>query len=115
MIKVYKLTERIASPDFQTSSDEKARQLKFFALTTCHGLGRIDFCRCVLEMTDEEYEDIVSKCGKYARFKLGNILKYHEIEIYAEHAIKLKDDMPECKLRKVISKIEEGFITIRKE
>jgi hypothetical protein len=114
MIKVYKVTERMASPDFQKGSHEKAGQLKFFALTTCHGLGRIDFCRCVLEMTNEEYEDIVSKCGKYARFKLGNILKYHEIEIYAEHSVKLKDDMPECKLKEVISDIKEGFITIRK-
>ncbi len=111
MVEVYKVYRREGSPK---RCNKQYEYIKFVAVSVGHGAGVIDFMKKVLTMTDEEYDDVVNRCGEYGRFKLGNLKKFYEIEIFPEHAAKLKDEMPEGALKDVISDLKEGFLVIRK-
>lgn len=80
-----------------------------------HGVGTIDFSQKVLEIDEAEYESMLEKCGEYARFKLGNLSRYFEVEIFSEHAFKLLPQMPECALKDMIGALSEGYLVIKKD
>ncbi len=113
MIRIFKLKERIIDPD--TDYKNPANQIKLHVLKNGHGLGTIDFAEQIMTMEDDEYNSIVSSGGKYTRFKLGNLVKYFEIDLYPEHAQILTKEIPECTFRDLLNNLKEGFITIRKD
>lgn len=112
MVRIYKLTDKVIDPSM--SPNATARQIKLHVLKVGHGVGNIDFSRSVLEMSDSEYQSIVDSCDEYGRFKLGNLSTYFELDIYPEHSLRLIPGMPSCKLRDEISRLTEGYLTIRK-
>ncbi len=112
MVQFYRLTERIVDP--RNSSSVQAEQYQIFAIRTGHGMGTLDFARQVYEMDDDEYDLMVNKCGEYGRFKLGNLSRYTEVEIFPEHVTRLCNDMPVCGARSIIMDLRQGFITIRR-
>ena len=79
-----------------------------------HGVGTVDFMECIKKISEEEYLKVVEDCGEYAQFKLGNLTKYFEVEVFPEHAQLLVPEMPDCYLKTLFSSLEEGFIVIRK-
>ena len=112
MIRVFKLTDRVVDPSM--SENVTAQQIKLHILKVGHGTGNIDFSREILKMSDAEYNGIVQSCGEYGRFKLGNLNTYFEVDVYPEHANRLLPEMPDCRLKKELSMLKEGFITIQK-
>jgi hypothetical protein len=113
MIEICQLTKRRVDPN--TPMPHHLEQLKLFCSNVGHGIGKVDFVEKVAEISQEDYDDIVDKSGKYTKFKLGNLTRYFEIEIYKEHVEKLKDDMVECDLKKRFLSLKEGFFVIRKK
>ncbi|PHO09846.1 formate hydrogenlyase maturation HycH family protein [Malaciobacter canalis] len=113
MIEICKLTKRRVDP---TSPDlpEKYKQVKIFSMAVGHGVGTVDFMECIKKISEEEYLKVVENCGEYAQFKLGNLTKYFEVEVFPEHAQLLVPEMPDCYLKTLFSSLEEGFIVIRK-
>jgi len=112
MVRVLRLTDRVVDPSM--SSNVTATQIKLHVLKVGHGTGNIDFVREIFSMSDGEYDEICSSCGEYGRFKLGNLSRYFEVDIYSEHAQMLLPEMPECRLKDELAALREGFITIRK-
>ena len=110
MIEILRLTKRHLD---ECNLPAKYEQIKTFCLCTGHGVGTIDFVEKIDEMEDEEYYDILENAGDYAKFKLGNLTKYFEIEIFPEHAKKLINELPECKLKNDISDLKEGYIILK--
>jgi len=78
-----------------------------------HGLGTIDFAEKIMEIQNKEYETIVKSGGKYTQFKLGNLMKYFEIDIYPEHAKQIKKELPDSGFRDLLDTLEQGFITLK--
>lgn len=113
MVEVHKLTKRHLDGDKVNSS--KSSQIKIFSTCIGHGVGTIDFSQKILEITDEEYLKILNSPNEYIKFKLGNLSKYFEIEIFPEHAQKLIKDMIDCKFKEILSNLKEGYLVIRKD
>ncbi|AXX91992.1 hypothetical protein CPU12_00135 [Malaciobacter molluscorum LMG 25693] len=113
MIEICKLTKRRVEP---TSKElpHKYEQVKVFSMSVGHGVGTVDFMECIEKIKEEDYKNIVEQCEDYAQFKLGNLTKYFEVEIFPEHAEKLIPQMPDCSLKDIFSSLKEGFIVIRK-
>lgn len=111
MIEVFKLMKRHL--DGAKSESTKAEQIKIFSTCIGHGIGTIDFSEKVLEIDEKEYEQIVKNGGEYIKFKLGNLSKYFEIEVFPEHALKLVPDMIECPLKNLLSDLNEGYLVLR--
>ena len=113
MIEVYQLRKRHL--DGAKSGDAKLEQIKIFSTCIGHGIGTIDFSEKVLEIENESYEKILAGGGKYLKFKLGNLSKYFEIEIFPEHAQKLLPEMIESPLKEILSHLNEGYLVLRKD
>jgi hypothetical protein len=113
MIQVYKLTKRHL--DGAKSGDARLDQIKIFSTCIGHGIGTIDFSEKVQDITNAEFEEILQYGGDYLKFKLGNLSKYFEIEIFPEHAQKLLPQMPECPLKEVLRNLKEGYLVLRKD
>lgn len=113
MVEVYKLIKRHL--DGAKSGDAKVDQIKIFSTCIGHGVGTIDFSEKVLEITEAEYEEILQQGGEYLKFKIGNLSKYFEIEIFPEHAMKLLPQMMECPLKEILVSLREGYLVLRKD
>lgn len=113
MIEVYQLKKRHL--DGAKSCDAQLEQIKIFSTCIGHGVGTIDFSEKVLEIDNEAYESIVAQGGEYLKFKLGNLSKYFEIEIFPEHAQKLLPEMIESPLKEILSSLNEGYLVLRKD
>ncbi|MFV0481526.1 MAG: formate hydrogenlyase maturation HycH family protein [Campylobacteraceae bacterium] len=114
MIQIYRLTKREADTSYKNEMPDKFEQIKIFYKNIGHGAGKIDFVEKVYELEEEEYLNLVSKSGEYAKFKLGNLSKYFEIEVFPEHVQKLKNEMPSSKLKEIFEDLKEGYFVIRK-
>ena len=113
MIQVYQLTKRHL--DGAKSGDAKLDQIKIFSTCIGHGVGTIDFSEKVLEIEEEEFNHILDNGGEYLRFKLGNLSKYFEIEIFPEHAAKLLPQMIECPFKEILKSLNQGYLVLRKD
>lgn len=113
MVEVHKLTKRHL--DGNKAETSKASQIKIFSTCIGHGVGTIDFSQKILEITDEEYLQILNSPNEYIKFKLGNLSKYFEVEIFPEHAQKLVDNMLDCKFKEILSNLNEGYLVLRKD
>ncbi len=111
MIRVFKLKQRIIDPD--TEYKNPADQIKLHVMKNGHGLGTIDFAEKIMEIPDKEYETIVNSGGAYTRFKLGNLMKYFEIDLYPENAEQIKKEIPKSLFRDLLDTLGQGFITLR--
>ncbi|AFL69244.1 formate hydrogenlyase maturation HycH family protein [Sulfurospirillum barnesii] len=113
MIEVYQLMKRHL--DGAKSGDAMLDQIKIFSTCIGHGVGTIDFSEKVLEINEAEYEEILQHGGEYLKFKLGNLSKYFEIEVFPEHAHKLLPEMIECPLKEIFVNLKEGYLVLRKD
>jgi hypothetical protein len=113
MIQVFKLTRR--HMDDNDKLPRELKEIKIFSTCVGHGVGTIDFSEKLLEISEEEYEKIVTDSGEYVKFKLGNLSKYFEIEIFAEHATKLIPELVDCKLKEILQNLKEGYLVVRKD
>lgn len=113
MIKIYALKRRHA--DENENMPRHLKQVKIFSTCVGHGVGTIDFSQKVLEIDEAEYAAMLENCGEYAKFKLGNLSRYFEVEVFLEHAQKLLPEMPDCPLKKSISELSEGYLVIKKD
>lgn len=113
MIQVYKLTKRHL--DGAKSGDARLDQIKIFSTCIGHGVGTIDFSEKVLEIDEAEFEQILHHGGEYLKFKLGNLSKYFEIEIFPEHAAKLLPQLIECPFREILMGLQQGYLVLRKD
>ncbi|WP_024955556.1 formate hydrogenlyase maturation HycH family protein [Sulfurospirillum arcachonense] len=113
MIKVYRLVKRHI--DDAKSDSSELNQIKIFSTCIGHGVGKIDFSEEVLEIEDSEYEKILESGDEYLKFKIGNLSKYSEIEIFPEHATKLLPKMIECPLKEILKDLKEGYLVLQKD
>lgn len=113
MIKVYRLIKRHL--DGAKSGDARLDQIKIFSTCIGHGVGTIDFSEKVLEIDEATFEEILQQGGEYLKFKLGNLSKYTEIEVFPEHAAKLLPEMIQCPFRDVLLGLQEGYLVLRKD
>jgi hypothetical protein len=113
MIQVYQLTKRHL--DGAKSGDAQLDQIKVFSTCIGHGIGTIDFSEKIQDITDAEFEEILQYGGDYLKFKLGNLSKYFEIEIFPEHAARLLPQMLECPLKETLQKLTQGYLVLRKD
>lgn len=113
MIEICKLTKRQVDPSSKELTKE-LQQVKIFSLAVGHGIGTVDFMESIGKIEEDEYQKMLDACGEYARFKLGNISQYFEVEVFAEHAALLHTQMPECFLKETFASLKEGYIVLRK-
>ncbi len=113
MVYICRLTKRQVEPNSK-KLDHKLEQVKIFSMNTGHGVGSIDFIEKIDELEDSEYDKMISECGEYAKFKLGNLTKYFEVEVYPEHIVRLLPQMPKCKLKDHFEAVQEGYFIIKK-
>ncbi|DAB36459.1 MAG: hypothetical protein EOM49_09535 [Epsilonproteobacteria bacterium] len=113
MVEVYKLMQRHL--DGAKSGDAKLDQIKIFSTCIGHGVGTIDFSEKVLEIPECEFDEIVAHGGEYLKFKIGNLSRYFEIEIFPEHAAQLVPQMLECPLKEILANLKEGYLVLRKD
>ena len=113
MIEGFKLTKR--HMDENENLPKELKEIKVFSTCVGHGVGTIDFSKKVLEIDDEEFKRIVENSGDYVKFKIGNLSKYFEIEIFAEHAAKLIPQLCECELKDLLKNMREGYFVLRKD
>lgn len=114
MIEICRLTKRQMDASKKDKMPHHLEQIKVFSLAVGHGIGTVDFVECIGILKDNEYEEMLNECGEYAAFKLGNISRYFEVEVFPEHARKLVQDMPTCFLKDEFLTLKEGYIVIRK-
>ena len=113
MIRVYKLARR--HMDENKKMPKELKDIKLFSVCVGHGVGTVDFSEKSLEIPDEEFERIVARGGEYVKFKLGNLSKYFEVEIFREHAARLIPELCECELKKELENLREGYLVLRKD
>ncbi len=113
MVVVYKLTKRHL--DGAKSGDAKLDQIKIFSTCIGHGVGTIDFSEKVLEIDDTEFEQILQNGDAYLKFKIGNLSKYFEIEIFPEHAMQLLPHIMQCPFKEILMGLNEGYLVLRKD
>jgi len=113
MIEICRLKKRLVNPE-DNKLPNQLEQIKVFSMSVGHGIGTVDFVECIDKIEEDEYFNLLKTCGEYANFKLGNLSKYFEIEVFPEHASQLVAQMPNCQLKKHFLDLKEGFIVIRK-
>ncbi|WP_169764619.1 formate hydrogenlyase maturation HycH family protein [Campylobacter mucosalis] len=113
MIQVFKLTKRHV--DENKDMPRHLKEIKLFSTCVGHGVGTIDFSQKVGEFSEEEFEKILANSGEYVKFKLGNLSRYFEVEIFTEHASKILPELCDCKLKEILENLREGYIVIRKD
>lgn len=112
MIEICRLTRR--QIDASKELPRELDQIKVFSLSTGHGIGTVDFVECIGKIEEDEYLKIVDSSDEYVKFKLGNLSKYFEVEVFPEHAQRLHLNMPDCFLKEQFMDLREGYIIIRK-
>ena len=112
MIEICRLTKRRIDPSKKLPRE--LEQVKVFYTSVGHGVGTVDFVEKVMTIGEEEYLSIIEKSGEYTKFKLGNLSKYFEIEIYKEHTQRLKIDMHPSELKELLCSLKDGYFVIRK-
>lgn len=131
MIEIYTLKQRHTNDKAELSKE--LAHIKMFSTSVGHGVGRIDFSEKIAEFGENEWEKISQSGAEYTKFKLGNLSRYFEIEIFAEHAIKLLSDIfgknfaqismsdlseiTDQNLRKfceILMNLSEGYLVVRK-
>ena len=110
MIQVYKLTKR--HMDDNDKLPRELKEIKIFSTCVGHGVGTIDFSEKILELSDEEFDEMIKNSDEYVKFKIGNLSKYFEVEIFAEHIAKLLPQLCECKLKEILANLKEGYIVL---
>lgn len=119
MVEIYALTKRHIDAKDESELNQKLtpelEHVKMFSTFVGHGIGKIDFSEKVAEISDDEFERILQNSGEYTKFKIGNLSRYFEIEIYPEHAQKLLNDICECKLKELLRELKGGFLVLRKD
>ncbi|MGH1600885.1 formate hydrogenlyase maturation HycH family protein [Campylobacter majalis] len=118
MVEIYKLTKRHIDAKNEEELEKFSPQLaqvKMFSTFVGHGIGTIDFSEKIAQMSDEEYENMLQNSGGYTKFKIGNLSKYFEVEIFPEHAQELLKDMSDCKLKEILKELQGGFLVLRKD
>lgn len=113
MIQVFKLTKRHV--DENKDMPRELKEIKLFSTCVGHGVGTIDFSEKILELSDEEFERIIQNSGEYVKFKIGNLSKYFEVEIFGEHAVRLLPQMCDSELKDAIANLREGYLVLRKD
>lgn len=113
MIRVFKLTRRHV--DDNDKLPRQLKEIKTFSTCVGHGVGTIDFSEKILELSEDEYAAMIENSGEYVKFKLGNLSKYFEVEVFAEHAAKLFPQLCECKFKEALLNLREGYLVIRKD
>lgn len=113
MIEVCRLTKRQIDPSSKKMPKE-LEQVKIFSMSVGHGIGNVDYVECVGKIEESEYESMLQHCDEYAQFKLGNLSKYFEIEVFPEHAQILSRSMPDGFLKELFKTLKEGYVVIRK-
>jgi len=113
VINVYRLMKRHL--DGAKCTDAKMEQIKIFSTCIGHGVGTIDFSEKVLEIDAVEFEEMVKHGDEYLKFKLGNLSKYFEIEVFPEHAARLLPHMMECPFKEILANLKEGYLVLRKD
>ena len=99
MIRVYKLARR--HMDENEKMPKELKDIKLFSVCVGHGVGTVDFSEKTLEIP--------------VKFKLGNLSKYFEVEIFREHAARLIPELCECELKKELENLREGYLVLRKD
>ena len=61
------------------------------------------------------FDEMIKNSGEYVKFKIGNLSKYFEVEIFAEHIARLLPQLCECKLKEILANLKEGYIVLRKD
>lgn len=111
MIEIWKLTKRHLDNPQDCS---KFIHISTFSKSLGHGVGTIDFSQKIAEFDDDLWDKICQNSDEYTKFKLGNIHKYFEIEIFPEHAEILIKNLPNSKFKDILLDLKEGYLTIRK-
>lgn len=94
------------------ATSQNAENFEVNFLKDMSGIGQIDFCSKIAELDESEY--LSSLEGDYAKFKLGNVSKYFEIEVLKEHAALLANEIKEGKLKEILLGLNDGYIVIKK-
>lgn len=115
MIEIFKLTKRHVDSEKDQKLPYELEQIKIFSTFVGHGIGTIDYSEKVAELSEEEYAKTLENSGEYTRFKIGNLSKYFEVEIFPQHVKKLLDDMSEGTLRQILKDFKEGYLILRKD
>lgn len=113
MIQVYKLTKRHV--DKKGDLPTKYQQILTFSTCIGHGVGTIDFSQKIYEISEEEYIKMLENCDEYTKFKLGNVNRYFEIEIFPEHAARIIKTLPKGEFYDILSSLHEGYLVVRKD
>ncbi|AQW80623.1 formate hydrogenlyase maturation HycH family protein [Campylobacter pinnipediorum] len=113
MIRIFKLTKR--HMDDNDKMPRELKDIKIFSTCVGHGVGTIDFSEQIAQMSEEEYEQMLNESGEYVKFKLGNLSKYFEVEIFAEHALRLLPQLCDGKLKQILLNLREGYLVIKKD
>lgn len=101
--------------DENENMPRELKDIKIFSTCVGHGVGTIDFSEKILELSDEEFANIIANSGEYVKFKIGNLSKYFEIEIFPEHAARLIPQICECDLKGCLLNLREGYLVLRKD
>ncbi len=115
MIEVFKLTRRHVDKEKGEELPRELEDIKLFSTFIGHGIGTIDYSEKIASFSEEEYEQILQNSGEYVRFKIGNLSRYFEIEIFPEHTKRLLDELCECKLKELIKDFKNGYLVLRKD
>lgn len=113
MIYIYKLTRR--HMDENEKMPKHLKDIKLFSTCVGHGVGTIDFSEKVASISQDKWQDMLAKSGEYVKFKLGNLSKYFEVEVFLEHKNKLLPQLCECEFKRVLSNLNEGYLIIKKD
>lgn len=113
MIQIYKLTKRHV--DDNGNLPKQLKEIKIFSTCVGHGVGTIDFSEKIFELSDDEFNQMIKNSGEYVKFKLGNLNKYFEVEVFSEHIAKLLPELCECKFKEILANLHEGYLVIRKD
>ncbi len=115
MIEIFKLTKRHVDKEKDEKLPQELEQVKLFSTFIGHGIGRIDYSEKIASISDEEYQKTLEESGEYVRFKIGNLNKYFEVEIFPEHIQKLSKDLSDGKLKEIIEDFKDGYLVLRKD
>ena len=96
----------------EPKSEQGASNFEVNFLKDMSGIGQIDFCSKIAELDESDY--LSSLDGDYAKFKLGNVSKYFEIEVLKDHAVLLANEIKDGKLKEILLGLNDGYIVIKK-
>ncbi len=112
MIEIWRLERRLSSK--KEAQNAKYRHIVSFYEGLGHGTGRVDFTQKIASFSEEQWSEFLFGASEWASFKLGNVIRFGEVEILASDAAKLASQMPHnSPLKEILSSLEEGYIIAR--